>query len=357
MDLDTPQEQDAMDADLVGPSRCFHWWQRGRKAEREKLSTPCFHWWQGGKKAEYEKLMSHIVVLRKRVRRLRSVRSSDGQSTCVQHLVDQALQDRSWHCGGEQAHRYADSLEEFVVLIEHEPYLTVVMNHELSHADPGERITLETLFEKGDLQALMVAYGTEEPPRPARSLCRKDVAEVLRLLFQKRADLMRHDRLMGRLRQYYLPGLLTIIGILLILTILAILKGQSNSFNSMRPWAELLAATFLGALGGTLSATLKLRDIAELNSFRVVATYLFVQPWIGGAFGFVSWLILASGMITVGSPSSWKTRAVVAFAVGFSEPFFVGILGRVMGLTTPASNRRGSAGAGSSPSSSIDSTT
>jgi hypothetical protein len=341
------QEQDTMDNGAVRPPRPFRWWE-------------------GGKRAEYEKLMSHIVVLRERVRRLRAESKSNGQSTGVQRLVDEALQDRSWHAGGEEANRYADSLEELVPLIADGPYLTAVMDHELTRVNPMEGITLNTLFDSDDLQALRVACDTEASPQSERPLILYRVAQVLRLLVQKRAELLRHERLMDQLRNFYLPRLAITIAALLALTIFTILLGLSDGIHSMlHPWAELLAATWLGALGGALSGTLKLRDIAELTSFRTVAKYLGIQPLIGGVFGLVSWLILSSGLITVGSSDSWMTRAVVAFAVGYSEPLFVGILGRVMGLTTPgrgssagltasASNRSGSAGTGPSPSGSIN---
>jgi hypothetical protein len=163
MDQAVPQ-QDAKDIDPVRP-----------------LS---FHRWERGKEAEYEKLMSHIVVLRERVRRLRAKSRSGGQSDSVQGLVDQALKEQSWLAGREQAHRYADSLAELVLLIADKPYLTAVFDHELSHANPTEPITLNTLFESDDLRALRVACNTEASPQPEHRLCQNHVAEVLRLLFK-----------------------------------------------------------------------------------------------------------------------------------------------------------------------------
>ena len=93
-------------------------------------------------------------------------------------------------------------------------------------------------------------------------------------------------------------------------------------------------AAGLGALGGTLSSTLKIRDIAELNSFRNIATFLRMQTLVGASFGLVTWLILVSGIVVVGSSdSSWETRTAVSFVAGYSEPFLLGVLNRVMGLS------------------------
>jgi hypothetical protein len=88
-----------------------------------------------------------------------------------------------------------------------------------------------------------------------------------------------------------------------------------------------------GALGSVLAATDKIRDVAELNSFRGVVRMIFIQPLVGASLGVMSWLILTSGVVTIGGDSklAWPTQAVVAFASGFSEPVFLGIVGKVMG--------------------------
>jgi hypothetical protein len=79
---------------------------------------------------------------------------------------------------------------------------------------------------------------------------------------------------------------------------------------------------------------LKIRDIGELNSFRNVAAFLWMQTFVGASFGFVAWLILFSGTVVVGSSNtSWGTRAVVAFVAGYSEPFVLGVFDKVMSLS------------------------
>ena len=50
----------------------------------------------------------------------------------------------------------------------------------------------------------------------------------------------------------------------------------------------------------------------------------------------MSWLILTSGLVTIGGTNNqaWPTQVVVAFASGLSEPAFLNIVGRVMSPPT-----------------------
>jgi hypothetical protein len=95
----------------------------------------------------------------------------------------------------------------------------------------------------------------------------------------------------------------------------------------------MVLAAALGAVRGALASTLNLRDIAELNPFRSVVTFLLMQPLVGAAFGLVSWLVLASGLVQFGTSGvEWAMTGVVAFLAGYSEPFLLGILAKPMSL-------------------------
>jgi hypothetical protein len=299
--------------------------------------SPTYRRWQNGQKAEHEKLMAHIDVLRKRAEWLKATVPDDSTTAItVVPLVEQALRDSSWRRGGEDAHKYADTLEELLPLIANEEYLRAVLSHELARPDGTEPIVLTTIFHTEQLMSLMDS-GSERGERSnlQHGRCwRDEVAETLRLLYQERADRLRHERLMSNLRRYYLPRVGIIIVLILALVVSAILLGRTGLGDvQLALWAEICACAGVGAIGASLSSALKIRDIAELNPFRNLVTFVWVQPIVGAAFGFVAWLILFSGLVTIGSPNTSLTRMVVAFAAGYSEPFLIGILNSVMGLS------------------------
>jgi hypothetical protein len=99
-------------------------------------------------------------------------------------------------------------------------------------------------------------------------------------------------------------------------------------------WEQLLLVGTAGALGSSLAATFKLRDaVEELNTFRALAGVTLIKPVIGASLGLLSWLILTAGGITFEGfdNAEWQTQGIVSFASGFSEPFFLGTIGRVLG--------------------------
>jgi hypothetical protein len=173
--------------------------------------------------------------------------------------------------------------------------------------------------------------------QPSSDWVREGKAWTVRSNKQAQADGMRHDRLMGKFRAAYLPPLALLTALLLAAVVVAVLDGSTASDVQLAVWAELCLAAALGALGGLLASAFRLRDVAELNPLRVIVAFLVMQPLIGAAFGLISWLILTSDMVVIASSNEdWRVRAVAAFAVGFSEPLFIGILGRAMGTTSTA---------------------
>jgi hypothetical protein len=297
-------------------------------------------WWRKGQQAEYRKLMAHIYVLRKRTRYLLAINS--GASAEIISAAGSALADRSWGCADkrdkrtvESAHEYADALEELIPLIADGAYLNIVWKYELAQPNDSEDVTLCSLVNSnipGERE------GNSAMPRLAHphvsALDTTAMAQTLRLLFQKRADRMRHVRLMNRLRRFYFSRLAVLIIAILGLVIFAIIWHRDGKYPDDAPLWEILIAFGLGALGGTLSSTLKMRDIGELSSFRNVVTFLWMQTLFGASFGFVAWLILFSETLVVGSSAdSWGSRAVVAFLAGYSEPYVLGVLNKVMGLS------------------------
>jgi hypothetical protein len=296
-------------------------------------------WWRKGEQAEYRKLMAHIYVLRKRTRYLLAVDS--GASAEIIRAARSALADRSWGCAdkkdkrtAESAHEYADALEELIPLIADSTYLNTVWKYELARSKDSDDVTLTSLLNSNTPGECEDNSAMPRPANPHVSpLDTAAMAQTLRLLFQKRTDRLRHIRLMNRLRRFYFSRLAVLIVAILGLVIFTVIWHPGGKFPDDAPLWEILIAFGLGALGGTLSSTLKMRDIGELNSFRNVVTFLWMQTIFGALFGLVAWLILFSGSVTVGSSgTSWESRAVVAFLAGYSEPYVLGVLNRVMGF-------------------------
>jgi hypothetical protein len=246
------------------------------------------------------------------------------------------LLEKDWSRGeGETLNVYADQLEELLPLIADDRYLRTVLAAELDTRNTEESIKLTTLFDGATLDKLrkVAAEFGESSPDSQRSDNKDDIAESLSLLYKVRANRLRHERLMAKLRPVYLGHLGLLIGGLLTFFFLGIIKGNPTDDGAIDPWARFVVVATAGALGSVLAATLKLRDIAELNPFRGVAATTWIQPLIGASIGLISWLILASGAVRIGGidNEAWVTQAVVAFASGLSEPLFFGIVGRVMG--------------------------
>jgi hypothetical protein len=95
----------------------------------------------------------------------------------------------------------------------------------------------------------------------------------------------------------------------------------------------LLAASS-GALGATLSFAFQIKDSPpRLRELRVFGAGVALQVAIGAATGAFVWLVLRSGLIEFGTTTNkWALSAVVAFAAGFSQPFFLNIVQRLTGL-------------------------
>ena len=263
------------------------------------------------KEAERRKLRSHIEVLKQRARRFRDHKDENRPARAtglvdVDALIDQKVHYRDM----ESAHQYADELEELLPLIADDAYLQAVLTYELAGGDPDEPIKLSRVADDAALR------------------------ESLSFLYKIRAEHLRHERLMAQLRDIYLPYLAGSIVILLALLAWAILSGRNPPDASpLAGWAQLVAVGAAGALGSVLAATFKLRDTVQLDPLRGFAAITFIQPLIGASFGLISWLILTSGLVTIGGTNNqaWPTQVVVAFASGLSEPAFLNIVGRVIG--------------------------
>jgi hypothetical protein len=292
--------------------------------------------------AERVKLLSHVIVLRRRAQRLCDG-EHENRDPAVQHLtelldencrlVTEPLADITDE-DMEAAHRYADQLEELLPHVAHDAYLWAVLTYELA-GGAGEPIKLSSVVDDAALVELRGAQRAESSL--SKQLAGDRVAESLSLLYKVRADHMRHERLMAKLRAAHLPYLVLSILTVLVLLAVAIWSGGKTLDASPRAgWAQLLLVAAAGALGSLLAATFRLRDTVQLSPLRSILALTVIQPLIGASFGLMSWLILTSGFVTIGGTDNqtWPTQAVVAFAAGFSEPLFLNIIGKALAPQT-----------------------
>ena len=188
-----------------------------------------------------------------------------------------------------------------------------------------------TLYSEAELKELRKQWedvrskGEAMPPA-----WREIVIDRLATLYQQRMDRWRHDRANLQLRANYFFGVTVVLGVVL---------GFTGVLTVSRDNAVLLMTAMVsGALGSVLSGIYKLRDemmnIHQLRSFWPVLT---AMPFVGAAAGTLLLAVLTSGLIKVAdlAPTAfaWQHYAVFGFLAGFSEPFFLGVVKRVAGMT------------------------
>lgn len=126
------------------------------------------------------------------------------------------------------------------------------------------------------------------------------------------------------MRLLYLGAVLGLlaIGVIVVVSILD---------DDVGPTDGLLVA-FAGALGATMSAAYKLRDqIPRLSALRTFWYAFALQLSLGAAAGLFLWIVLESGFVEFGGGGEdWAVAAAVAFAAGFSEPFLLKTVERIL---------------------------
>src|SRR5262245_8234442 len=127
-------------------------------------------------------------------------------------LVDEPLADVSDE-DMEAAHRYADQIEELVPAVAHDAYLRAVLTYELA-GGVDEPIKLSDVVDNAALAELRGTQRAESGP--TARLAGGWVAESLSFLYKVRADHLRHERLMAKLRAAHLPYLILSIVIVLV---------------------------------------------------------------------------------------------------------------------------------------------
>ena len=180
-------------------------------------------------------------------------------------------------------------------------------------------------------------YGADEPKSLTKYLKGEDVSDQelaaarhgLAALFHTRLNQYLLLRARAKMKGRILLWLAVALGVLVGLFALMIAFAESGS-----TWSDLLLAGVAGGVGATMSGTFKLRDqIASLNALREFKAIAVVQPLLGAAAALFLLLVLESGLVQIGEGAlNWAKIGAVGFVAGFSEPFFLGVVGRVAGI-------------------------
>jgi hypothetical protein len=178
-------------------------------------------------------------------------------------------------------------------------------------------------FDKAELQELIDVYRSRRPTQAdhARAVDR------LTFLYLMRDEAGRDRRARAALKYHYLTRLAPLL--LVLLVGLGVAANYATKGNFLE---TILLTACAGALGSTLSGVFKVRDhLVRLDELRGFWPAMRVQPVVGACAGLIVFLILDSQAIGLGAQSSetWSGRGLLAFAAGFSEPFFLGIVQRV----------------------------
>jgi hypothetical protein len=217
------------------------------------------------------------------------------------------------------------------LLIEHgdERYLRAVLVAEHTRDPQGTTVTTwSRVFGKQE-----VAGGWEKllTGEPMADKDRKAAATQLAELYRTRSILYQLERARMHMKVrhlwIYAPVLAVLVGFL---SLAAWAVGAD--------WQTIVLVAFAGALGASVAGTLKLRDhITNINELRAFWPAIVVQPLLGATAGLLTLLVLASGLIKVEwGGQAWAVAGAIAFVAGFSEPVFLGIIGRVAAIGEPS---------------------
>jgi hypothetical protein len=182
------------------------------------------------------------------------------------------------------------------------------------------------------LQACEPDHSTQQS---ARALARKLLVRLTAI----RADEERRHMNVLRLRTAVFICLAVVL--LIVAVSLCIVAGAASGLSDGNNLAIL--AALAGAAGATVNSARSFRDhIVEMQNFLSLFATVVIQPTLGANIGLATLLIISSGLAgAFGADLSkqvpWATVGAVAFAGGLSEPFFIGLVERIIRATQPRS--------------------
>jgi hypothetical protein len=178
-------------------------------------------------------------------------------------------------------------------------------------------------FSKDELAQMQSNYRKRQPSPTLHG----QAVEKLAFLYTQRTEAGRDRRARAGQKCRYLNALAPVLLALQAGLVIAI-----DYFAADEVWKAVAVAGTAGALGAALSGTMRVRDdLRDLDDLRSFWPAIRVQPLVGATAGLVVLLLMESGTLDMGSGNSgpWAGPALLAFAAGFSEPFFLGLVQRV----------------------------
>lgn len=202
-------------------------------------------------------------------------------------------------------------------------FLTSRLEYEQRRASAtGQWHGWNTHFDAEELVDLVAAFkarqGTEHDHRRT--------VDRLTFLYLQREEAGRDRRARAALKRLYLSRLWIVL-----LVLLAGFGVAINVATKWSIWETVVLVVCAGGLGSTVSGIFKVRDqLVQLDELRSFWPAMRVQPLIGACGGLILFLVLRSHAVSLGAVTSGLSGSgLLAFAAGFSEPFFLGIVERV----------------------------
>jgi hypothetical protein len=278
----------------------------------------------GGRNAELRRVRQRIANEAQELRRL-AKRNPSALTTDVVALLRDVKRDATNGSNGlDHAWFVADSLKQLLLLLGDDAYIGMLLEQELVRSKNNKRLSWNRYLNSDELDELCKSYrrGDVTDSQRIRAL------ESLSFLFDKRRDDGAHYRARVSMKGAAFWRAAALIGPLVIAVGVTTAVAGDVTVGSV----ALTAAA--GALGSTLSGALKMRELITINDIRALYGWSFLQPLVGAAAGLAVLLLMESEIVTlpgVDGAASWAAIATYGFLAGFSEPFFLGVVGKIAG--------------------------
>jgi len=283
-------------------------------------------WRRNARDPELNKALGYVRAAVAEIRRVLAL-PSDELSLCTQEIkarlrdtLDQPVEsltiDSAWELYTE--------LKGMLPFLGNGDDVASRLDHEAERGNDATRWHPWTQhFSSEELERLRRNYDSATPDPKLHG----QAAAKLSFLYARRAEAGRERRAKAAQKRRYLNVLAPALLALQVVLVLAIVAAADEE----GVWKQIFVAGTAGALGATLAGTMRIRDdLRELDDLRSFWPAMRVQPLVGATAGLIVLLVVETGTLDGGGQSgSWAGRALVAFAAGFSEPFFLGLVQRV----------------------------
>jgi hypothetical protein len=266
-------------------------------------------------------------VIHSRLLELKEALSRD-RSHCGLHaekiLVTVQLVNES--LGGDAAWDVSDYLKELLPLVASDDWVYRALLEEKGRsAEVPHR--WNSLSSASKLDKLIKGYDGSLPS-PDGKVARQN----LTALYVIRNDRGRHDRAREGLRSLYLRQVA--LGLLLLL---AISVASMLGLRTSDAWSPIIIVFFAGGLGAVLSGIIRIRDVERIAQIDTVWRTMVSQVVLGGTLAVIVLVTLQTGLVqlaTLDFSGTLNPLAVylVGLISGYSEPFAIGLLKKVVEL-------------------------